>query len=107
MKTFFWGRVKSLKYSLRGVFTILKTKDSIITQFIICLVLINMGLYFDISRISWVIQLLLIGIVLSTKGMNKAIEKICDFIHPNVHSRIGFIKDVAAVWFVVSSSLSL
>ena len=30
------------------------------------------------------------------EGLNTAVEKIADFIHPTYHERIGFIKDIAA-----------
>ncbi|MNE58282.1 Prokaryotic diacylglycerol kinase [compost metagenome] len=33
---------------------------------------------------------------MSIEGLNTAVEKIADFIHPNYHERIGFIKDIAA-----------
>ena len=33
---------------------------------------------------------------MSIEGLNTAVEKIADFIHPEFHSRIGFIKDIAA-----------
>jgi len=33
---------------------------------------------------------------LGIESMNTAVEKIADFIHPEFHDRIGFIKDIAA-----------
>jgi diacylglycerol kinase (ATP) len=33
---------------------------------------------------------------MSVEGLNTAIEKVADFIHPNYDERIGFIKDIAA-----------
>jgi diacylglycerol kinase (ATP) len=42
------------------------------------------------------IQVLAIGIVMSIEGLNTAIEEIADFIHPEQHNKIGFIKDIAA-----------
>jgi diacylglycerol kinase (ATP) len=43
-----------------------------------------------------VFQTLVIGLVMSVEGLNTAIEKMADFIHPDYHQRIGFIKDIAA-----------
>ncbi len=34
--------------------------------------------------------------VLSTEGMNTAVEKMADFIHKEHHPKIGFIKDISA-----------
>jgi diacylglycerol kinase (ATP) len=41
--------------------------------------------------------------------MNTAVEKICDFIHPEYHEKIGFIKDIAggAVLFAAIASIAV
>ena len=41
-------------------------------------------------------QFLAIGIVLVAEALNTAVEKVADFIHPEYHEKIGFIKDIAA-----------
>jgi diacylglycerol kinase (ATP) len=33
---------------------------------------------------------------MSIEGLNTAVEKVADFIHPDYHERIGFIKDISA-----------
>jgi diacylglycerol kinase (ATP) len=33
---------------------------------------------------------------MSVEGLNTAVEKVADFIHPEYHEKIGFIKDIAA-----------
>lgn len=96
MRNFLTGRVKSLKYALRGMFLLLKTEHAIISQFSIAMVFIVLGFYFEISRMEWIIQLLLMGLVLAVESLNTAIEKLCDYIQPEFHSRIGFIKDISA-----------
>ncbi len=50
----------------------------------------------EISSVEWMLQLLIIGLVLVAEAMNTAIEKVADFIHPDYHEKIGFIKDIAA-----------
>ena len=34
--------------------------------------------------------------VLVAEALNTAVEKIADFVHPDFHIKIGFIKDIAA-----------
>lgn len=65
-------------------------------QFFIAVVLNIAGFYFEISKTDWLFQTLAIGMVLSIEGLNTAVEKIADFIHPDFHHKIGFIKDIAA-----------
>jgi diacylglycerol kinase (ATP) len=54
------------------------------------------GFYFEIDRVEWILQILAFGLVLSIEGLNTTVEKLADFIHPEFHDRIGFIKDIAA-----------
>ena len=41
-------------------------------------------------------QVLAIGLVMSIEGLNTAAEEMADFVHPDFHNKIGYIKDVAA-----------
>ena len=105
--TFIIGRIKSVKFALKGMFLLLKTEHAIITQFSIGILLVVVGFYLEISRLDWIIQLAVIGFVLAIEGLNTAIEKVCDFVHINFDKRIGFIKDISAgaVSFAVFFSL--
>ena len=90
------GRLKSLVYAFKGAFKLIATEHNIKVQIFIAIIVTIAGLYFNISKIEWLFQTLVIGLVLSIEGLNTAIEKTADFIHPNYHERIGFIKDIAA-----------
>lgn len=94
--SFVLGRIKSLKFALLGIFKLATTEHSIITQLLMALLVTVLGWYMHISREEWMIQTLAIGLVLSIEGLNTAVEKIADFIHPDYHNKIGFIKDIAA-----------
>ena len=48
------------------------------------------GFILKISREEWMMQILVFGLVLAIEGLNTAVEKIADFIHPDYHERIGF-----------------
>jgi len=43
------------------------------------------------------------------EGLNTAVEKIADFIHPDFNDKIGFIKDIAAgaVTFAALAALAI
>lgn len=102
---FFKGRINSFKYAFTGARKLLLTEHSIMVQAFIALATIIAGFYFNISATEWMIQLLATGLVLGIEGLNTAVEKIADFIHPDYDERIGFIKDIAA-GSVVFASLS-
>lgn len=90
------GRLKSVIYAIKGAIKLIATEHSIQTQVFIAIIVTIAGFYFEISKTEWLFQTLAIGLVLSIEGLNTAVEKTADFIHPDYHERIGFIKDIAA-----------
>jgi diacylglycerol kinase (ATP) len=93
---FIIGRIRSLKFAFRGTWLLLTTEDSIKAQVFIAIMVTVLGIYFNISNTEWMFQFLAIGMVLVAESLNTAVEKIADFVHPDFHVKIGFIKDIAA-----------
>ncbi|MGY8942644.1 MAG: diacylglycerol kinase family protein [Flavobacteriales bacterium] len=94
--SFIRGRLRSLKFAFKGAWLLLTTEDSIKAQVFMAVIVTVMGFFFDISNIEWMLQFLAIGMVLVAEALNTAVEKIADFVHPDFHIKIGFIKDIAA-----------
>jgi diacylglycerol kinase (ATP) len=94
--SFFTGRLKSIGFAFKGAFKLITTEHSVMVQSTIALLLIIAGFVFEISREEWMMQILAFGLVLGIESLNTAVEKIADFIHPEFHNKIGFIKDIAA-----------
>ena len=94
--SFLSGRLKSFSFAFKCAIKLITTEHSVIVQSILGLLLVVAGIYFNISREEWMIQILATGLVISVEGLNTAAEKISDFIHPEYHEKIGFIKDIAA-----------
>lgn len=89
-------RIKSIKFSFRGIWFLITTESSVKVQVFISFIVIFFGFYFQISATEWLIQTLIIGLVLVAESLNTGIEKLADFVHPEYHKKIGFIKDVSA-----------
>lgn len=94
--SFFTGRLKSIGFAFRGAIKLITTEHSVMVQTSLAVIMIIAGFVFHISREEWMMQILAFGLVLGIESMNTAVEKIADFIHPEFHDRIGFIKDIAA-----------
>ena len=98
--SFIINRVKSLGYAYKGACHLLKTEASIQAQFAIGILMTVAGFYFQLSTTEWIIQILVIGSIMTIEAINTAIEEIADFIHPDFHpdfhKKIGLIKDMAA-----------
>jgi diacylglycerol kinase (ATP) len=107
--SFILGRLRSFKFAISGAYKLIRTEHSIMVQTSLSLLLIVAGFYFDISKTDWMFQILAIGLVISIEGLNTAVEKIADFIHPDYHDKIGFIKDIAAgaVFFAAVAAVTI
>jgi len=106
---FLTGRFKSIGFAFKGMIKLITTEHSVMVQFSLGILLTIAGFYFDISATEWMFQILAIGFVLAIEGLNTAVEKIADFIHPDYHERIGFIKDIAAgaVFFAALTAITI
>lgn len=107
--TFFTGRLKSMGFALKGAIKLITTEHSVMVQFSIGVAITIAGFYFDITATEWMLQILAIGLVLAVEGLNTAVEKIADFVHPEFHEKIGFIKDIAAgaVFFAAMTAIAV
>lgn len=107
--SFFTGRLKSIGFAVKGAYKLITTEHSVMVQFALAILLIIAGFYFQISREEWMMQILAFGLVLGIESLNTAIEKIADFIHPEFHDKIGFIKDIAAgaVMFAATAAIAV
>lgn len=108
-KSFLTGRFKSVGFAFKGAIKLISTEHSIMVQTSASVLLVIAGFYFDISHEEWLIQTLAIGLVLGIEGINTAVEKVADFIHPEFHERIGFIKDISAgaVFFAAMAAIAI
>ncbi len=106
-ESFLVNRLKSVGYAFKGMVILIRTESSIKIQLFIAVAVTLAGLYFNISKTEWMIQIAMIGLVMSIEGVNTAIEYIADFIHPEHHHKIGLIKDVAAGAVFIASIVAV
>ena len=107
--SFISGRLKSVTFAVKGAVKLITTEHSVMVQFSIGILMSIAGFYCNITQTEWLFQTLAIGFVMSIEGLNTAVEKIADFIHPEFHERIGFIKDIAAgaVFFAAMTAIAI
>lgn len=97
MKDSYLGkRIRGGGYAIKGAWLLIKNEHSIQVQLGIAVLVTAAGFIFNISKTEWVFQIFAIGIVLTAEGLNSAVEAIADFVHPDYHTKIGHIKDIAA-----------
>lgn len=104
---FILGRIKSVKYALRGVKYLVFTEHSIMVQVAIAVIMCIVGYIVELNAMEWGLQFLAIGLVLVAESLNTAIEKLADFIHPSFDKKIGFVKDVSAGGVAIAAIIAI
>lgn len=86
----------SFKYALEGIIYTLKHEFNFVIQIIIFIIVILAGLIFGITRLEWIIVLLLSTFVLSLELINTAFEVLVDLTTEDYHDLAKKSKDAAA-----------
>ncbi|MBS1572036.1 MAG: diacylglycerol kinase family protein [Bacteroidetes bacterium] len=98
---------KSLQCACKGFLGVLKNERNFQIEIVALLVNVFLIVFWKVSAIESIIILLICFLVLSAELFNSAIEKFCDFVHPNHHQVIGYVKDVAAAAVLILAFSSL
>ncbi len=100
-------RAKSFNHAFRGLSIVVKTQHNIWIHFIIAIITMAFGLFFNISNIEWLVIVLTIGLVLITEILNTALEIDIDLTSPTYHPYARDTKDVASAAVLISVIIAL
>ncbi|MFC3039093.1 diacylglycerol kinase family protein [Virgibacillus xinjiangensis] len=65
------------------------------------------GFFLQISRLEWAVIVLAVGFVLAAEVANTAVEKLVDYLKPDIHPSAKAIKDMAAGMVLLSAISAL
>jgi diacylglycerol kinase len=99
--------VQSFRFALNGFIKNIPTERNLQIHLVAFLFVLAVGFYFSISKFEWFTILLISALVISLELINTAIEKLCDFVQPNLHEKIKIIKDSAAAAVLVASVIAI
>lgn len=98
--------LKSFKYAFMGL-RILWRENNFRIHVLASLLVVFLAIILKVSQTDFIILILCISMVLVTEALNTAIEKICDFIQPNIDPKIAIIKDISAAAVVISTIVAV
>ena len=98
--------LKSFKYAFEGILTGIKEEQNMKIHITIMTFVIIFGITLKISKIEWIICIILFGLVISMELINTAIENAVDLITKEKNEQAKIAKDVAAGAVLVSAIAS-
>ena len=100
--------ISSFKYAFQGMFSALKTERNLKIHVTIMILVIIAAIVLKISKIEWIICIILFGLVIGGEMLNSAIETVVDLAMPDINSKAKFAKDAAAgavLVFAIASAI--
>lgn len=101
----------SFKYAFSGIKLCIENEQNMFIHFSIATLVIICSFLFKISKIEWIICLLLIGLVFMMELFNTAIENVCNLVTKEENKHVKIAKDTAAgavlVMAIISSIVGL
>ena len=88
--------IQSLQFAISGIITFFRNERNGQIQLVAAIIVVTLGLVFQIGAMEWLVVVLCITVVLTLEMINTAIEKLCDVVQPDYHPQIKIIKDIAA-----------
>ncbi|MFC4558849.1 diacylglycerol kinase family protein [Virgibacillus kekensis] len=92
------GKKRSIGFSFawNGLKEVTRTERNFRIHVIVAVLVVAAGLLSQLNRLEWAIIILTIGLVLVAEITNTAVEKMMDYVKPDIHPLAKTIKDIAA-----------
>lgn len=94
---FSWkARAKSFVYAWDGIKALMRTEHNTYIHLALAVIVIALGFALGISRVEFLLLIVVISMVIVAEVFNTAIEKTMDFISVENHPQIKLVKDLAS-----------
>ncbi len=101
------ARAKSFTHAVRGVFVFLRSTHNAWIHLFVALVVLFLGIFFEISSTEWIELIFAIGFVFVAEAFNTAIEIDMDLTSPEYHPYARDTKDVAAGAVLIAAKVAI
>ena len=94
-------------YAWNGMKHVLGTEKNFRIHLLAATLVIFFAFLFQLSQVEWGLIFLVIGFVLVSEMTNTAIEKLIDYLKPEIHPSAKIIKDIAAAAVLTSAIIAV
>lgn len=95
--------LNSFKYAFDGIKTALKTERNMKIHITIMILVIIAGIILKISKLEWIICVILFTMVILSELFNTAVETVVDMITAQKNEKAKIAKDVSAGAVLISA----
>lgn len=95
--------IDSFNYAVSGIILSIKTERNMLIHYMAAILVLFASLFFDFSRMEFLILLFAVTLVIVLELINTAIEKTVDMITTDYHPLARLVKDIAAGAVLIAS----
>ncbi|WP_420708826.1 diacylglycerol kinase family protein [Bacillus sp. REN16] len=88
--------IKSFSYAIQGLREAFFSERNLQIHFLFSIIVVICGFLFQITKVEWMVILVLIGGMFSIEMINTAVEKVVDLVTNEFHPLAKKAKDIAA-----------
>jgi diacylglycerol kinase len=100
-------RFFGLRHAFNGLGLFLRSESNGRIHAAATIIVIALAAWLRCSLTEWAMLAIVTGIVWLTEMLNTAIEKIMDYMQPDIHPKVKWIKDVSAGAVLVAAVTAL
>ncbi len=97
------NRIKSITHAFRGMRDLFRQEPNAKIHLLAAVLVVVVGIYFDISKMDWALVMIAIGMVLTAELFNTSIEELCNKVSPDYDPLIKKSKDFAAAGVLITA----
>lgn len=94
---------RRIKRAVFGLASVITSDTSVRSMSVIGILVIAVAFWLQISRIEFIVVLVIIFSVITIEGINTILERVIDLVEPRYKDIIGEIKDALAGFVLLSS----
>ncbi len=99
-------RIKSFAYAFAGLRLVFRQEHNAWIHATAAICVVVAGFLFRISSLEWIAVVICIAMVISAEIINSSLERMADFVQPEMDNRIKEIKDLGAAAVLVCAIAS-
>lgn len=96
LKSFSYSRINSFRFAIKGIRILLREEPNAWLHLSATILLAVAVIYFHISGTELIALVIVTGFVWAAEAFNTVVERVMDFISPEYHPKVEFIKDLSA-----------
>ncbi len=103
----FKNRIYSFRFAVNGLKLLIQNEHNSRIHLTLLIAVLLCGILFEIGLYEWIAISIVSGLVFIIELINSAVEKLADYVEPEIKKEIGIIKDYCAAAVLVSAIISI